>query len=393
MPDAAPPPLLLSVFAGFGVGGAQVRFATVANRLGRRWRHAIVAMNGDLSCRDRLDPGLDVSFPELRIGKGDPLGQLRRLRATLRTLRPRMLLTHNWGTIEWALANRLPRPLVPHLHAEDGFGPEEAGRQLPRRVWARRVALRRSGLILPSRTLHRLAQHTWRLPPGSLHYVPNGVDLQRFARPHPAPERPPAWGLAPGGVLVGTVAALRPEKNLARLVRAVALTGLDTVRLVIVGDGPERAGLQQLASELLPPGRVAFAGHLADTAASYHPLDVFALSSDTEQMPLSLLEAMASGLPAAATAVGDVAAMLAPSNRPYAVACDDAALAGALAGLVGDAALRGRLGADNRARAAADYGQDQMVARWGALLGAGAGLAVTPAAGARSFGTHAGVQN
>ncbi len=364
-------PLLLSVFAGFGVGGQQVRFTTVANRLGRSWRHAIVAMNGDLSCRERLDSGLDVSFPDIRTGKGDPVRLHRRLRAILRTLRPRMLLTHNWGTIEWALANRLPWRLVAHLHAEDGFGPEEASRQLPRRVWARRIALRQSGVILPSQTLYRLAEQTWRLPPARLHYVPNGIDLDRFARPACADrslERPPGWGLAPGGVVIGTVVALRPEKNLARLVRAVAQTRLDTARLVIVGDGPERAALEQLAARLLPAGHAAFTGHLADPSASYRHMDVFALSSDTEQMPLSLLEAMAGGLPVVSTAVGDVSAMVADANRPYIVACDDAALADALAKVVAEPVLRARLGADNRARAAAQYGQARMVGRWAELL-------------------------
>ncbi len=368
-------PLLLSVFAGFGVGGQQVRFTTVANRLGRAWRHAIVAMNGDLSCRERLDSALDVSFPAIGTGKGDPLGLYRRLRATLRTLRPQVLLTHNWGTIDWALANRLPRPLVAHLHAEDGFGPEEAHGQLPRRVWARRFALRRSALMLPSLTLRRLAEHTWRLPPANLHYVPNGVDLHRFIQTGPAEARPPGWGLIPGGVVIGTVAALRPEKNLARLVRAVAQVsariGPDTVRLLVVGDGPERAGLELLAARLLPPGHAAFTGHLADPSASYRHMDVFALSSDTEQMPLSLLEAMASGLPVAATAVGDVSAMLAASNQPYAVSCDETALGAALAQMAADAALRLRLGTDNRARAAAQYGQDRMVERWGELLASG----------------------
>lgn len=366
-------PLLLSVFAGFGVGGQQVRFTTVANRLGPAWRHAIVAMNGDLSCRERLDSGLDVSFPDTRIGKGDPVRLHRRLRAALLALRPRVLLTHNWGTIEWALANRLPWPVVAHLHAEDGFGPEEAARQLPRRVWARRIALRRSTVILPSQTLHRLAEQTWRLPPANLQYVPNGIDLDRFAAAQRAPERPPGWGLAPGGVVIGTVAALRPEKNLARLVRAVAQVrpaspSRDGVRLLIVGDGPERAGLEQLAAGLLPVGHAAFTGHLADPAASYRHMDVFALSSDTEQMPLSLLEAMASGLPVVSTAVGDVGAMVAEANRPYVVACDDAALADALAKVTLDPALRTRLGADNRARAAAQYGQDGMVERWRTCL-------------------------
>ena len=362
--------MLLSVFAGFGVGGQQVRFTTIANRLGRSWRHAIVAMNGDVSCRERLDSSLDVSFPDLRTGTdprlgGNPVGLHRRLRAALRALQPQTLLTHNWGTIDWALANRFPRPLVAHVHAEDGFGPEEAQRQLRRRVWARRVALQRSVVILPSQTLHRLAEQTWRLRPATLRHVPNGIDLQRFGGVRL--DRPAEWPLAAGGVVVGTVAALRPEKNLPRLLHAAAQQPED-IRLVIVGDGPDRAALERLAATLLPPGHVVFTGHRADPSSSYRHMDIFALSSDTEQMPLSLLEAMASGLPVVSTAVGDVGVMLAPANRPFAVPLDEAALADALARMAADPALRARLGADNRARAASCYDQASMVESWARLL-------------------------
>ena len=120
------PPLLLHAYSTFAVGGPQVRFATVANHWGRRWRHAVVAMDGNLACRERLDPGLDVSFPELGLRKGDTWGNLRRMRAALRRLQPAALVTSNWGTIEWAMANRIG--LVRHEHVEDGFGPEERDR-------------------------------------------------------------------------------------------------------------------------------------------------------------------------------------------------------------------------------------------------------------------------
>ncbi len=220
---------------------------------------------------------------------------------------------------------------------------------------------RQSGVVLPSQTLQALApSRRWRLPiPRGLRYVPNGIDLGRFG---PGP----AWRLPGEGPVIGTVAALRAEKNVGRLVRAFA-TGMPG-RLLVVGDGPERAGLEALAAELGVADRVHWAGHQVDPAPLLRGLDAFALSSDTEQMPLSLLEAMAAGLPVASTDVGDVAAMVADANRPYIVACDDAALADALAKVVAEPALRARLGADNRARAAAQYGQARMVGRWAELL-------------------------
>ena len=130
--------------------------------------------------------------------------------------------------------------------------------------------------------------------------------------------RPGASGARDGVPVIGTVAALREEKDLGRLIRAFAITSSQTpARLVIVGDGPERAGLEQLVARLDVGDRVSFTGHRDDTPSLYSGFDLFALTSDTEQMPMSVIEAMASGLPVVSTDVGDVRAMLAPENAGF----------------------------------------------------------------------------
>ncbi len=357
-------PLLLHAFSTFATGGPQVRFATIVNHFGRRWRHAVIAMDGNLAARERLDPSLDVSFPGVPLVKGDTMGNARRLRATLRALRPATLLTSNWGTIEWAIANRVP--LVRHVHVEDGFGPEERSRQLPRRVWMRRIFLAGRTVVVPSLTLQRIATETWRLNPARVHFVPNGVDLARFAS-----GAAHTW---PGeGPVIGTVAALRPEKNLGRLLHAFArATACRPARLVVVGAGPEHAALQGLAATLGIADRVHWAGHQPDPAPLLRGFDVYALSSDTEQMPISLLEAMATGLPVAATDVGDVAAILPPAQRPWVTPLRDDALGDALGALLDDAGLRRTLGEANRARVAEAYDERTMLDEWARLFSAGA---------------------
>lgn len=355
-PDCVEAPLLLHVFPSFEVGGAQVRFTTLANHFGTRYRHAVIAMDNRHGARTRLDPSLDVKFPLFTPTRGDSLRTIRSAWRLLRKLRPARLVTSNWGSIEWALANRAG--LVPHLHTEDGFGPDERARQLPRRVWTRRVALAGHPVAVPSRTLQRIATETWRLPPRHVHYVPNGVDLARFTPGSPRPRTPS---------VIGTVAVLRTEKNVARLLQAFALLPPGTARLLVIGDGPERATLEALASALGIAADVEWAGYIRDPAPLFHTMDIFALSSDTEQMPLSLLEAMAAGLPAACTDVGDVASILPVDQRPYIVPLDDDALAHALRTLAADPALRTRLGAANRARAAAEFDQSAMFAAWDSL--------------------------
>jgi glycosyltransferase involved in cell wall biosynthesis len=352
-------PLLLHAFPSFDAGGSQVRFATIANHFGARLRHLLVAMDGRYACRERLSPevGLSVLTPAMR--KGDTMGNVRSFRAVLRSTRPDALITYNWGSIEWAMAN-FPG-LVRHLHVEDGFGPDEVGGQLRRRVWTRRLLLRRSTLVVPSRTLERIATQVWRLDPRRIRYIPNGIDCAAFA---PASARTPA-----SGPVIGTVAVLRREKNLGRLLRAFARLAPEIeCRLVIVGDGGERRGLEALAAALGLGDKVVFAGYAADPSAYYAGFDIFALSSDTEQMPYSVIEAMASGLPVASTDVGDVGAMVAPENAPFLVPAADDALADALRRLALDPDLCRRIGAANRSRAVRDYDQARMFASYQALF-------------------------
>lgn len=362
--DAVVPRTILSVFATFAVSGPQLRFAALANRFGARYRHLIVPMDGNAACRERLSAALDVSFPEVPIRKRATLANIRAFRACLRAWRPDVLVTNNWGSIEWAMAN-LPL-LVPHVHIEDGFGPEERDRQLPRRVLTRRLALRRASVALPSEALTRIATQVWRLPPDHVHYIPNGIDLARFSGERDAAV---AAGWRGHGPVIGTVAALRAEKNLARLLRAFAIVAPQAAaRLVIVGSGPERLALQALAHELGLDSSVSFLGHVAEPAPLYAGFDLFAVSSDAEQMPISVIEAMAAGLPIAATDVGDVRTMLAEENQPQLSAPDDAALAASLLALLRDPAGRARIGAANRAKALREFDQERMFAAYAALF-------------------------
>jgi glycosyltransferase involved in cell wall biosynthesis len=353
-------PELLSVFPTFAVGGAQTRFAAIANHLGGEVRHRIVSLDGKLDAREKLNPNLDVRFPDISL-RGSNIATWRRIRAYLREAPPDLLITSNWGTMDWAIAHL--GTSLRHLHTEDGFGPEERDRQLPRRVLTRRLVLRRSAVMLPSQTLLRIATDIWRLPPRNLHYIPNGIDLARFSAATPAP-------LPPGdGPVIGTVAALRPEKNLSRLIRAFArVRETHPARLVIVGDGPERAALEALAASLGVAAETHFAGHSATPEHFLAAFDLFALSSDTEQMPLTLLEAMAAGLPVVATDVGDVRTMLAAENAPFVVSRDETAFAGAIETLLVHPDRARAVGAANSARALAEFDQEVMFARYRGLL-------------------------
>ena len=140
-------------------------------------------------------------------------------------------------------------------------------------------------------------------------------------------------------------------------------------KLIIAGDGPERPRLTALAERLGVAGRVDLVGHEDCPEHRLRQFDLFALSSDTEQMPLSLLEAMATALPVVATDVGDIRAMLPSAQHPFLVpATNGHALAAAIAYLARKRALGRRLGSANRAHVCAHFSEEVMIRGYARLL-------------------------
>jgi glycosyltransferase involved in cell wall biosynthesis len=361
-------PTLLHIFSTFAVGGPQTRFATIVNRLGPKYRHLIASMSGRTEATQLLSPETDCQLVPVRSSGRNLPANILRYRAELARLRPDMVVTYNWGALEWAIANRFG-PRIPSVHVEDGYGPDEAMRRFRRRVWLRRLGLgHKTTIVVPSRNLMRIASREWRFPETRLAYVPNGVDIARFSAPLLEADRP--FVKKHGEIVVGTCAALRREKNLGRLISAFAACGAGNARLVICGDGPERQVLESAAIANGVASRVVFTGYLAEPERALSGFDLFAMSSDTEQMPIGLLEAMAAGLAAVATDVGDIKSIVSAPNQPYVVnVADAAALTGALRTLLSDPVLRGRLGEANRAVVRNEFSIDMMVGAYDRLFG------------------------
>jgi glycosyltransferase involved in cell wall biosynthesis len=262
-------------------------------------------------------------------------------------------------------------PVSRHIHLEAGFGQGEADSQIPRRVLFRRWALARCALVVvPSRRLENLARHVWRLPAARVAYVPNGVDTARFSVP--VRDRIPGLSRRPDELVIGTVAPLRPEKNVGRLLRVFAMLERSlAVRLVVAGDGIERGSLERLAAELGIADRVIFTGHITPESV-LGAFDIFALSSDTEQMPNALLEAMAASRAIAAVDVGDVKSIVCDDNREFIVARDDgAAFAAAITRLLCNPAKRNALGSKNRLRVVAEFSQERMFSAYSEVFAIG----------------------
>jgi L-malate glycosyltransferase len=362
-PGAQPRPglRLLHVFPNFGLGGAQARFAILARALGRDFRHTVVSLGDDRQAVALLSPEAPVAFVGAPTAEQSLPARLGAYRRMLRDLQPDLLLTYNWGSIEVALANR---GRIPHLHMEDGFGPEEARRQLQRRIWLRRLALAHSRVVVPSLTLQEIALEIWRLRPNRVHYLPNGVAPASTCATRLDTIAP---GLPGGAVRIAWAGGLRREKNLTRLLQAFAPVK-DKAVLLLIGDGPEKAAVLAEAERLALGTRLRLLGPRSDVRDILMQSDILALSSDTEQMPLVVLEAMDAGLPIVACDVGDVRYMVAPANRSFVVAPNDEAFAAALATLTATTEARQAIGEANRLHVRQFFSEERMIESYRALL-------------------------
>jgi glycosyltransferase involved in cell wall biosynthesis len=360
------PPSLLHIFSTFDPGGPQVRVAAIANTLGARFRHLIAAMDGRYGAMAQIGAELHaevVRFPAPRNSLVGPLF----FRTLIRKLHPDLVVTYNWGAIDAVVGARLAA-VCPVIHTEDGFGPDEAVRLKLRRVLARRWVLNRIyKTVVPSQTLYRIASERYKLRPEKVELIPNGVDTRRF-HPEARTGLRSLLGVPQDTVVFGYVGHLRREKNLSLLVHAYAAARLDNTKLALVGDGPCRGELEKLVHELVITDRVIFTGSTQEPKAYFSEIDVFVMASSTEQMPLALLEAMACGLPALCTDVGDIPLVLGAGEPPEIVSKNDAACyTNALRTLAQDSTLRAQIGGKNRKRAVDYYSLEQMVKRYEAL--------------------------
>jgi len=359
---------LYHIFSTLNVGGPQRRFATLVDGL-EGYEHYVSAVDENYTALDLIEGRDKIHIHPLGLKKSRliSLTNMSKIAKAVKAIAPAHLLTYNWGSIEAAFALRLGLEGLgqqSHLHFEDGFGPDESiTAQKKQRVWMRRLCLSRhnSKIIVPSQTLLHLATKVWGFAGAKIIHISNGIDLDHFHL------RPPSSG---NHLTIGTVCALRREKNLERLIDVVMMLPRDRTSLMIVGDGPERQPLEAYGAR--SGVAIDFKGHQPDPACFYQQMDVFALTSDTEQMPLGVLEAMASGLPVVATNVGDVATMVDETNQSLIkILGDDTALAEAIESLRENIPLRRKVGAQNRAKAEQYFSQAQMLRRYDQLLSIG----------------------
>ncbi|HMO46559.1 MAG TPA: TIGR03088 family PEP-CTERM/XrtA system glycosyltransferase [Rubrivivax sp.] len=368
------PPLVAHVLHRFDTGGLENGVVNLINRMPEAaFRHAVIALTEVSDFRLRLQrAGVECIALHKPPGQGARIyPQVWRL---LRRLRPAIVHTRNLAALEMqpvAWAARVPV----RIHGEHGrdvgdLDGSSRHYQRLRRLYSpfvqRYVAL--------SQDLTGYLQARVGIAPQRIEQIYNGVDAERFrpradgGGPLADGDGPPAgWPFGPDRFVFGTVGRMQAVKHQTLLaqafVRALALAPdlRGRISLALVGEGPLRAACQQLLDAAGAADHAWLPGERADVAELMRRFDAFVLPSLAEGISNTILEAMASGLPVVATAVGGNPELVGNSSGILVPSDEVEALAGALVTLARDPARARAMGRAGRAEVERRFSLQAMV--------------------------------
>jgi len=350
------------------VGGAEVLAARLARRLRRAFRFVF-------ACLDEVGPlGEELraeGFPVVLLGRkaGLDWGCPWRLARLLREQQVDVVHAHQYTPFFYGLVARMRGPWRPILFTEHGRHQPDYPRR--KRMLANRLFLsRRDRVVGVGEAVRQALINNEGIPGQRVGVLYNGIDVDAFASAGDRAAARRDLGAGPGEFLLLQVARLDYLKDHATAVRTLArvVTQAPNARLVLVGDGPERPAIEAQVRKLNLADKVRLLGTRADVARLLHGADAFLLTSTSEGIPLTVIEAMAVGLPVVATDVGGLREVVTDGETGFlAPAKDDAALAEHLLRLAADADLRRRLGGAGRSRAKRCFDEPRMADDYGRL--------------------------
>jgi len=367
---ADPRPLVVHVVYRFDTGGLENGVVNLIDGM-RDWRHAVVALTEAVPAFCARIRRSDVSCHSLHQPAGHGWRSWPALLRILRALRPQVVHTRNLAALEmqpvawWAGV-----PL--RVHGEHGRDAEDPHGRSRKHQWIRRAYrpfVHR--YVALSKELERYLVETVGFSRHAVTQITNGVDVERFA-PVAAPVRAPGCPFTePGLCLAGTVGRMQTVKAqpllahafVAALSQRPALRA--TLRLVLVGEGPLKAECERILADAGLRDLAWLPGERNDVPAVMQGLDLFVLPSLAEGISNTILEAMASGLPVVATAVGGNADLVDDGVTGQIVPAGDVpALADALARWAQDEDARRSASAAGRVRVVDQFSLPAMVSAY-----------------------------
>ena len=380
MPGHDGPIRILRVIARLNMGGPAIHVANLAAGLeDRGYRTTLVAgslARGEDSMAflaERLGIRV-VGVPELQreVSLLDDARSVRRVASIIRDVRPHILHTHTAkaGAIARAAATlgsgKARPPIVVHtFHGHVLKGYFDPARTAVFRQVERHLARSSDVLVAVSPEVRDELAAQGVAPREKFAVIRLGIPLEERLGDETADlDYRRLYGIPPETFVVGWVGRMTGVKDtgaVLEIVRAARELGVDAV-LVMVGDGPDRERLEQLAHDLGIARATYFVGYQSEVAGYYRLFDVFLLPSVNEGTPVSAIEALASGTPVVATRVGGVPDVVRDGLDGFLVEPGDVeGAAERLAILAADPALRARLGESGRARVLERYSVARLV--------------------------------
>jgi glycosyltransferase involved in cell wall biosynthesis len=298
---------ILHVVPSFGLGGMEKVICSIINHTSHQHKHIILSMDGaDKAFRwIKSDDVERVLFRK----ENDFLGFLKRLYKTIRLLSPDLLMTYNWGATDAIWIGRLAG--IKHIiHNEHGFSIEEARMTAWKRDFCRFIVYRLASVVIAvSSDLKDSLRRKYLLNEHRVRMIPNGIDSDYYS-PDQATRHRIRQELKFDEEDFITVFSgrLDPVKNFDLLLTVFEYCRLaeNRMKLLIVGEGPERSKVEQLCLQKNIQQSVVMVGEKLEVLPYLRAGDAFILTSVTEQMPLTILEAMSVGLPVIASDVGEI---------------------------------------------------------------------------------------
>ncbi len=352
------------VLHGLGMGGAEVLAARLARGLDESYRIIFVCLDELGTLGESLQSeGYPVHV--LRRGPGLDWSSLRRLRGLFHSEKVDLVHAHQYTPFSYSALSRLGRASPPILFTEHGRHHPDHPR-LKRRLANRALLRPRDRVVAVGEAVRQALIHNEGLPARRVDVVYNGIPIDRFDREFSQEERAEARGemqVAPDDLVLIHVARLDYLKDHPTALRTLKrLTDrVPKVRLVLVGEGPEEPAIRTLIADLGLEANVRLLGLRTDVPRLLAASDVCLLTSISEGIPLTLIEAMAAGLPVVSTNVGGAAeivveretGLLAPSGN-------DSALAEQILQLADSPETRSRMGEQGRERARGLFSERKM---------------------------------
>lgn len=293
---------IVHIVYGFHIGGLEKLLVSTINKLGNEYRHTIICLTSASDISEQLTQPVEIICLNKAAGN-DPSIYLK-IYQHLKRLKPDITQTYNLATIEYqCIASLAKVPLRLHAeHGRDSYDP--FGKVRKYRYLRKLCSLLIHRIIAVSDELYQWLLADVGLPPHKVVLVQNGIDTEYF-RPQKDSPTPPNQLFT-----IGHVARLQTIKNQSLLIQAFHQACksdpefCNNSQLVIVGDGELRSQLELEAQN--GPGRILFTGNQPKVRPYYAQFDLFALTSISEGIPLTLLESMAMGVPHIVSLVGGI---------------------------------------------------------------------------------------